>query len=185
MFLILAVLIISCKSNTNQEPILVRERKLQIKCDNERLLIENSTNNLEYSFDTIKSTKNYWKHVKYDQEKSMGHKLYPFTSIFTDTPSLYNKLNISLASYGDWKSDSRLRTFCLSNDVDSIRILHFYKRISDNTDTTEKINYAEIRLSFYKDNIQNLIIPLKKITGIYLSFQRKIRKCFSIKNCAL
>lgn len=171
--LILTMLIISCKRNSKQEPIFQPERRLQIKCENERLLIENPANNLEYSFDTIRSTRSYWKQIRYDQEKSMGHSLYPFISISADTPSLYNKLNIPLVGYMDWKQDLRFRTFCYGDTINDAFIDEFFKKVSEYTGTLERRKNAEVFLAFYKDRIQDIKTPLKKITEIYLSFQSK------------
>jgi len=170
--LILTTLIISCKRNIKQEPVIQLERKFQIKCENEKLLIENPLSNLEYSFDTIGSTKSYWQHIRYDQERSFGHRLYPFISISTDTPSLYNQLNIPLVGYREWKEDTRLKTFCYGDTIDNGHLDGFFKRVSEYTGTLGSNTYAEILLAFYGDTILYLKSPLKKIAGIYLSFQK-------------
>jgi hypothetical protein len=172
--LILTMLTISCKRNIKQEPVSMPERKLQIKCENERLLIENPANSLGYSFDTIGSTRSYWKNIRHDQERSMGHRLYPFTSISTDTPSLYNKLNIALVGPYDWgRDDGKFKTMCYGGDINTIFLNSFLKKVSVSNRVTEDGKNAEIFLAFYKDSIQDIKTPLKKITETYLYFQRE------------
>jgi len=184
IFWIFALILFSCKRavKVNSVP---KEKGLLIVCENEKYLIENINNNLEYSFDSVLSTKSYWKHVKFAQFRS-GHKLYPYVILKLDTPSLYQNIKISLIGEGEWKYDSRLITAIDESQIDSNWIINFFERISLNSDTTEVRYRPELLLAFYNDSIIDISRSLKKLTQIYISFQKMNSiRLFNMDLCSL
>jgi hypothetical protein len=184
-FLIFTLLLFSCKrqAKTNSTP---KEPELHIVCENEQYLLENINNNLEYSFDTIPSTKSYWKNVRFDQANSIKHKQYPYVIVKPDTPSVCKNIKLSLVGYGEWKSDSRIKTHIDNDRIDSNWISNFYEIVSQNLDTTDTRNKAELLLSFYKDSIVDFSKSLKKISHIYIAFQRmNSKRLFKTDLCDL
>jgi len=185
IFWMSVLLLFACKRQEKKE-FEPKEIDLHIICENEKYLLENVNSDLEYSFDTIFSTKSYWKHINHEQAILTGHKHYPYTTITADSPSLYNHIEISLVGYGEWKNDSRLKTVVDNTGIDSNRVADFFERISNNSDTTETRNKAELFLSFYKDSIVNISKSLKEIARIYIRVQEKnSQRLFSKELCSL
>lgn len=175
----------ACSRKLKKE-FVSKEIELHIVCENEKYLLENDSNNLNYSFDTIASTKSYWKNINHAQANSPEQKLYPYTTITTDSPSLYKDIKISLMGLGEWKKDSRLLTGIDNERIDSKWVTDFYERISTNSDSTETRYKAELFLSFAKDSIVNISKSLKEIAEIYLSVQkRNSKKLFDTELCSL
>jgi hypothetical protein len=175
----LFILFISCKANKRLR-LIDEENALSINCINEKYLFENSELNLEYSFDSIRSVKNYWKTVHHDQRISLRNSLYPYTSVILDTLSLFKKLKIGLLGSKDWRQDGRLKIFIENKTIDSIKIIKFFRTVSNKFDIKTQIEAqllsnkanAEIDLYFENDSIQNISNSLKKIAQLYISFQK-------------
>ena len=161
---------------------------LQIHCENEKFLLESNNNNKEYSFDTIRSTRRYWKYINHDQGNSIGKKIYPFTTLTTDTPTLYRKIKLGIIGYGEWKPDLRLKTILYEDVVDTNRVISFLKKLSDSESLyqNEIKHQSEICLSFRMDSITNIQNHLKTICKTYLSFLREYSlKLFNSDICSL
>ncbi|RYG04773.1 MAG: hypothetical protein EOO07_30645 [Chitinophagaceae bacterium] len=176
--IILCFIVISC--NVKKKDVPVNQRNaLEINCENEKSLIKNPLANKEYSFDSITTVKNYWKLVHHDNEIS-NNKLYPYTTVFLDIASLFQKVQISLIGARDWRADGRLKLSFENNSVDTLILMDFFRVLSKRNPVqnaiqaqlqSNKIN-AEILLYFYNDSIYEISTPLKKIVGAYISFQR-------------
>jgi len=63
--------------------------------------LENSNRNIEFSFDTIKSTRRYWLRVSELQYSSGEKVLFPYVKLKPDLPSIFDNINISLVGHRD------------------------------------------------------------------------------------
>ncbi len=180
ILLILFVSFFSCKQlkeiDISKTPIL------KIDCENEKYLLENESSNFQYSFDSILTTKKYWRNFDIDQKKSNNKLLYPYISLKLDSTSKYSEIQLQLVAHDIWSQDSRIKVFCNAEKIDSNKIKKFYERAAYNKDTTLVRNKSELFLSFYHDSIENISIPLKEIARIYLSYQKEYCKRIYNKN---
>jgi hypothetical protein len=188
----LFILIISCKAKRTWLP-LSQVNTLTINCEKEKLLIENPMFNREYSVDSIKSARKYWKMVNHDQGP-FDDALYPYVSVNLDTPSLYKSIHIGLVGPRDWKPDGRLKCSFGNGIIDSIRITDFFSDVSKRSDIKTQTDAqllshrfkAEVHLYFDNDSIQNISVSLKKIARLYISFQKlNAERLFHTRLCDL
>ncbi len=147
--------------------------KLVVTCENKKYLLENSIRNIELSFDTIRSTKSYWQSLGKLQKSSGEKKLFPYVKIYPNPPSIFNNINISLVGHRDWIPDSRLKLSIDYEDMDTTLLINFYKRVTDNPDTSYRRSKAEVSLFFYKDSIKDIQAPLRVIANTYISVQKE------------
>jgi hypothetical protein len=185
LLLSIPLLLFSCEQKIK---INQTEKKIgtHINCANEKYLIENTNNNSELLFDTILTTKDYWKCINRNQSNSIGKKLFPYVKVKLDTPTFCKEINISLIGYGEWKADSRLKIVINDDKIDSLSLMNFFHRISNNLDTTETRNKSEIFISFSKDTIIDITKNLKKLAYYYFEFQKQNSKSiFNLDICEL
>lgn len=180
LFLIFPLLLFSCKQQV-KTVVKPKEAGLHIVCNNEKYLLESINSNIEYSFDTICSTKHYWKSVKYDQAQSINKRLYPYVTIKPDN------IKLSLVGSGEKLSDLTMKIGLDHDRIDSQWISsNFYDYLAGNMTTADTPVKSAILLSFYHDSIVDFSKTIKDIAQIYIAYQRTYsKKLFNKSLCEL
>ncbi|HEY1201279.1 MAG TPA: hypothetical protein VGE79_09875, partial [Niastella sp.] len=149
-------------------------------CNNEKYLLESINSNIEYSFDTICSTKQYWKSVKNDQAQSINKRLYPYVTIKPDN------IKLSLVGSGERLSDLTMKILLDDDRIDSHWISNFYDNLAGNRTPLDTPVKSAIGLSFYHDSIVDFSKPIKDLAHIYIAYQRTYaKKLFNKSLCEL
>ena len=114
------------------------------------------------------------------QRASPTKKIFPYTTLVTDSFSLYPGIKLALAGLSDYRPDGRPRLFLMDYPIDTSTIRHFFESLAKGvTPTNEVVAFlqstkgkAEIILVYNKNSSAMIVHSLTNIVKVYLSFQQ-------------
>ena len=170
----------SCTNNSNKKEVVASKQiKFSIICDNERYLFEDSNFSKEYFFDTIYTTKGFYKHFSKDASSFNSKIFRPFFTIDLDTVSIIPKLKISISPVRNSFNTVMGSVFLINNFCwDSVRLAKFYESaVCSNSflDKDSKVIKGAI-LSYDDDSIKNVNLQIKIMAQSYIDIQKLYSK---------